>query len=122
MASSQRKSLDLPDEERKIPNGKVEVWNLGDFVIGRATMSPGWRWSTDVRPIAGTEWCEYHHLGIMLQGEMHFVTADGMEMELKAGHVYEILPGHDAWVVGDEPAVVIDWHGASTYAQGGTSN
>ncbi len=116
MASSQRKSLDLPDEERNIPNGKVEVWNLGDFVIGRATMNPGWRWSNDVRPIAGTEWCEYHHLGIMLSGEMHFVTADGMEMELKAGHVYEILPGHDAWVVGDEPVVQYDFAGARTFA------
>jgi class 3 adenylate cyclase len=116
MASSQRKSLDLPDEERKIPNGKVEVWNLGDFVIGRATMNPGWRWSTDVKPIAGTEWCEYHHLGIMLSGEMHFVTADGMEMELKAGHVYEILPGHDAWVVGEEPVVQYDFAGARTFA------
>ncbi len=79
-------------------------------------MSPGWRWSKDVRPIAGTEWCEYHHLGIMLQGEMHFITADGMEMELKAGHVYEILPGHDAWVVGDESVVQYDFAGVRTFA------
>jgi class 3 adenylate cyclase len=116
MASSQRKSLDLPDEERSIPNGKVEVWNLGDFVVGRATFNPGWRWSEDIKPIAGTEWCEYHHLGIMLEGRMHFVTRDGMEMELEAGHLYEILPGHDAWVAGDEKVVQYDFAGMRTFA------
>lgn len=116
MAHSQRKSLDMPDEERPIPNGKVEIWNLGDFVIGRATFNPGWRWSVDVKPIAGTEWCEYHHLGLMLEGQMHFVTAEGLEMELKAGHMYEVLPGHDAWVVGDAPVVQYDFAGMRTFA------
>ena len=117
MPNAQRKSLELPDEERPIPNGKVEIWHLGDFVIGRATFNPGWKWSVDVQPIAGTEWCEYHHLGLMLEGQMHFVTSEGLEMELKAGHIYEILPQHDAWVVGDEPFVVVDWFGASNYAK-----
>ena len=116
MAHSQRKSLDMPDEERTIPNGKVEIWNLGDFVIGRATFNPGWRWSTDVKPIAGTDWCEYHHLGLMLEGHMHFVTADGLEIDLGAGHMYEILPGHDAWVVGEVPVVQYDFAGMRTFA------
>lgn len=116
MPNAQRKSLELPDEERPIPNGKVEIWNLGDFVIGRATFNPGWRWSVDVKPIAGTEWCEYHHLGLMLEGQMHFVTSEGLEMELKAGHIYEILPGHDAWVVGDGPVVQYDFAGMRTFA------
>ena len=57
MGSMQRKSLDMPDEERKIPNGGVQIWELGDFVVGRVTFNPGWRWSTDVKPIAGTDWC-----------------------------------------------------------------
>ena len=116
MASSQRKSMDMPDEERAIPNGKVEVWNLGDFVVGRATFNPGWRWSTDIKPIAGTDWCEYHHLGLMVQGRMHFITKDGMEMELEAGHLYEVLPGHDAWIVGDEPCIQYDFAGMRTFA------
>ncbi len=116
MAHSQRKSVDMPDEERPIPNGKVEIWNLGDFVIGRATFNPGWRWSVDVKPIAGTEWCDYHHLGLMVEGQMHFVTAEGLEMDLMAGHMYEILPGHDAWVVGDVPVVQYDFAGMRTFA------
>ena len=116
MGQMQRKSLDLPDEQRAIPNGTVEVWNLGDFVVGRVTFKPGWRWSTDVKPIAGTDWCEYHHLGIMLEGHMRFLTPDGLEMELTAGHLYEVLPGHDAWVVGDQPAVQYDFAGMRTFA------
>ena len=116
MATSQRKSLDVPDEERPIPNGKVEIWNLGDFVVGRMTFNPGWQWSKDVKPIAGSDWCEYHHLGLMVEGEMLFVTKDGMEMVLKKGHLYEILPGHDAWVVGDTAAVQYDFAGMRTFA------
>jgi hypothetical protein len=85
-------------------------------VVGRATFNPGWRWSKDIKPIAGTEWCEYHHLGIMLEGRMHFVTRDGMEMELEAGHLYEILPGHDASVVGDEQVVQYDFAGMRTFS------
>ena len=66
MPHMQRKSLDLPDETREIPHGRTDIWNLGDFVVGRITFEPGWRWSNDVKPIAQTEWCEYHHLGLML--------------------------------------------------------
>jgi class 3 adenylate cyclase len=116
MGTMQRKSLDLPDEERPIPHGKVQIWEIGDFVIGKTTFEPGWRWSTDVKPIAGTEWCEYHHLGIMLQGVMHFVTPDGLEMEIGEGQLYEVLPGHDAWTIGDEPVVQYDFAGMRTFA------
>jgi class 3 adenylate cyclase len=99
-----------------MPNGQLDVWNLGDFVIGRATFNPGWRWSVDVKPIVGTEWCEYHHLGLMLEGRMHVQMADGMEMELDAGHLFEIVPGHDAWIVGDEPSIQLDFAGMRTFA------
>ena len=116
MGQMQRKSLDMPDEERSIPNGKVQIWEIGDFVIGKTTFEPGWRWSTDVKPIAGTEWCEYHHLGIMLKGVMHFVTPDGLEMEIGEGQIYEVLPGHDAWTIGDEPVVQYDFAGMRTFA------
>ena len=116
MGQMQRKSLDMPDEERSIPNGKVQIWEIGDFVIGKTTFEPGWRWSTDVKPIAGTEWCEYHHLGIMLKGVMHFVTPDGLEMEIGEGQIYEVPPGHDAWTIGDEPVVQYDFAGMRTFA------
>jgi class 3 adenylate cyclase len=112
----QRKSLDLPDETRTIPHGKTDIWNLGDFVVGRITFEPGWQWSKDVKPIAGTEWCEYHHLGLMVEGTLHYITAEGLEMEVGPGMVYEILPGHDAWVVGDVPVVQFDFAGMRTFA------
>jgi class 3 adenylate cyclase len=116
MGQMQRKSLDMPDEERSIPNGHVQIWELGDFVIGKVTFEPGWRWSKDIKPIAGTEWCEYHHLGLMIQGTVHFLTPDGLEMEIGEGQLYEVLPGHDAWTVGDIPVVQYDFAGMRTFA------
>jgi class 3 adenylate cyclase len=112
----QRKSLDLPDETRELPHGRTDIWNLGDFVVGRITFEPGWRWSNDVKPIAGTEWCEYHHLGLMMEGVLHYITPEGLEMEVGPGMVYEILPVHDAWVVGDDPVVQFDFAGMRTFA------
>jgi len=116
MGTMQRKSLDMPDETRQIPNGRTDIWNLGDFVVGRIRFEPGWRWSTDVKPIAGTEWCEYHHLGLMMEGVLHYVTPEGLEMEVTPGMLFEILPGHDAWVVGDEAVVQFDFAGMRTFA------
>lgn len=116
MAHMQRKSLDLPDETRTIPHGRTDIWNLGDFVIGRIVFDPGWRWSKDVQPIAQTEWCEYHHLGLMVSGLLHYITPEGLEMEVGPGMLFEILPGHDAWVVGDEPVVQYDFAGMRTFA------
>jgi class 3 adenylate cyclase len=112
----QRKSLDLPDETRVIPHGRTDIWNLGDFVVGRIVFEPGWRWSKDVQPIAGTDWCEYHHLGLVIQGTLRYITPDGLEMEAGAGMLYEVLPGHDAWVVGDEAVIQYDFAGMRTFA------
>lgn len=116
MGSMQRKSLEMPDETRTIPHGQTDIWNLGDFVIGRMQFEPGWRWSKDVKPIAQTEWCEYHHLGLMLEGRLHYVTPEGLEMEVTPGMLFEILPGHDAWVVGDKPVIQYDFAGMRTFA------
>jgi len=116
MGSMQRKSLDMPDETRTLPNGRTDIWNLGDFVVGRIVFEPGWRWSKDVKPIAQTEWCEYHHLGLMLEGVLHYITPEGLEMEVSPGMLFEILPGHDAWVVGDEQVVEYDFAGMRTFA------
>lgn len=116
MAHMQRKSLDLPDETRMLPKGRTDIWNLGDFVVGRIMFEPGWRWSKDVKPIAGTEWCEYHHLGLVMEGTLHYITPDGLEMEVSPGMLFEILPGHDAWVVGDKPVIQYDFAGMRTFA------
>jgi len=116
VAHMQRKSLELPDETRLLPNGRTDIWNLGDFVVGRITFEPGWQWSKDVKPIAQTEWCEYHHLGLVMQGTLHYITPDGLEMEAGPGMLYEILPGHDAWVVGDERVIQYDFAGMRTFA------
>lgn len=116
MAHMQRKTLDLPDETRIIPHGRTDIWNLGDFVVGRITFEPGWQWSKDVRPIAQTEWCEYHHLGLMVEGLIRYFTPDGLEMEVGPGMLYEILPGHDAVVMGDKPAIMYDFAGMRTFA------
>lgn len=116
MGHMQRKVLDLPDETRMLPKGRTDIWNLGDFVVGRIQFEPGWRWSNDVKPIAGTEWCEYHHLGLVMQGTLRYVTPDGLEMEVSPGMLFEILPGHDAWVVGDEAVIQYDFAGMRTFA------
>jgi len=116
VAHMQRKLLDLPDETRMLPKGRTDIWNLGDFVVGRIVFEPGWQWSKDVKPIAQTEWCEYHHLGLVMEGKLHYVTPDGLEMEVGPGMLFEILPGHDAWVVGDEPVLQYDFAGMRTFA------
>lgn len=78
---------------------------------------PGWRWSQVVKPIAGTEQCEYHHLGYSISGLFRVAMPDGIEMEIPPNHVYEIPPGHDAWVIGDEPWIAIDWAGMRSFAR-----
>ena len=106
-----RKNLVRPDEVRPFPNGRIEVFNLGDTVVGRAIYQPGWRWSTDVKPLVGTEACEVHHQGLVISGRLRTVMSDGPEMEMGPGDLFEIPSGHDAWVVGDEPWVSVDFSG-----------
>jgi class 3 adenylate cyclase len=117
MARVQSKSLDAPDEVRRIPKGMVEIYNLDDRVIGRLVYEPGWRWSEDVKPIAGTELCQYHHVGICIQGRLGVRMEDGTTSEIGPGTVLEIPPGHDAWVIGDEPWISYDVAGMRSYAR-----
>ncbi len=113
------KSLDRPDETRPIPNGKgtVAVVQLGGATVMRATFQPGWRWSEHVKPIAGTEWCEAPHFQYHAAGRLRIQMEDGNEFEAAPGEVTALPSGHDAWVVGEEPVVLIDFFGASTYAK-----
>jgi hypothetical protein len=106
-----------PDEVREFPHGRAEIVKVGGAEIGRLVLEPGWRWSNDVKPIAGTELCEAPHMQYHVSGRLHVLMADGTEFEAGPGDVSSLPEGHDAWVVGDEPAVVVDWYGASNYAR-----
>ena len=117
VATYERKSLKSPDETRPFEKGRLDLINIGGGVVGRLTLEPGWRWSKHVKPIAGTEWCEAPHFQYHLSGRIHVLMIDGSEFEVGPGEVTALPSGHDAWVVGDEPVVLIDWAGASNYAK-----
>jgi hypothetical protein len=112
------KSFSAPDEVREFPHGRAEISNLGGDPIGRLTFEPGWRWSNDVKPIAGTDSCEAPHFQYHLSGRLAIRMDDGQEFIAGPGDLTSLPSGHDAWVVGDEPVVVIDFYGASNYAKG----
>jgi len=113
----EHRSFSKPDETRKFDLGKVDVVSLGGATFGRAVFEPGWRWSTCVKPIAQTESCEAPHMNLHISGRLHVVMDDGSEHEFGPGEIGEIPPGHDAWVVGKEPVVVIDISGMENYAK-----
>jgi hypothetical protein len=115
--STEHRSYAEPDEVREFPRGKVEILKVGGAEIGRLTLEPGWRWSNDVKPIAGTDLCEAPHMQYQVSGRLHVRMADGAEFEAGPGDITSLPEGHDAWVVGDEPVVVVDWYGASNYAR-----
>lgn len=117
MARLQRRRFSDPDEVRPIPHGTIDVVTLDDRIVGRMTYEPGWRWSVDVKPIAGTQSCQFHHFGVSTTGILRVEMQDGTELEIKPGDVFEIPPGHDAWVVGDEPWVSIDFEAMRGYAR-----
>ena len=111
------KRLDKPDETRSFTNGRVEIFEIGDVVIGRTVYEPGWRWSVDVGPIAGTELCMYHHLGYVLSGVLHVVLEDGTSLDIGPHEAFEIPPGHEAWVLGDEPWISVDFAGMRSFGR-----
>ena len=117
MAAYERKDWKSPDEVRTFEKGKLELVNIGGGVVGRLTLEPGWRWSVHVKPIAKTQWCEAPHFQYHVSGRIGVRMADGSEFEAGPGEVTALPSGHDAWVVGNEPVVLIDWSGASNYAK-----
>ena len=118
MAGLEAKTFDSPDEVRPfVDKGQAEVVNVGGGTVLRATFEPGWRWSEHVKPIAGTESCQSPHFLYILSGRMRVVMDDGTEGEAGPGDLFDIAPGHDAWIVGDEPCVLVDFGGASNYAK-----
>jgi hypothetical protein len=115
--SSEQKNFATPDETREFPNGKAEILNIGGGSVGRLVFRPGWRWSKDVKPLANTTSCEAPHFQYHLSGRLAIKMDDGTEFIAGPGDVTALPSGHDAWVVGDEPVVVIDWFGASNYGR-----
>jgi uncharacterized cupin superfamily protein len=114
----QKKSFASPDEVRSMADrGRVELVKIGDGVVGKATFEPGWRWSEHVKPIAGTDSCQAAHLGYVISGHQAVAMDDGTELEFGPGDVVAIPPGHDGWVVGDEPCVLLDFAGMEHYAE-----
>ena len=114
---TERKSFKTPDEVRTFEKGKVELLNIGGGVVGRLTLEPGWRWSKHVKQIAGTDLCEAPHFQYHVSGKIHIKTSEGKEFDAVPGEVTALPAGHDAWVVGNEPVVLIDWSGVSNYAK-----
>ena len=114
---TEHREFGAPDEVRPFPNGKAEILQVGDAEIGRLVLEPGWRWSNDVKPIAKTDSCEAPHFQYHVAGRLGIKMDDGTEFIAEPGDVKSLPSGHDAWVIGDEPVIVVDWFGASNYAK-----
>lgn len=115
MAESSAKSLFEPDESIRLPGLVEHVVDLGDISVGRSIVEPGWRWSTHVRPTVGGEWCQVRHVGIVLAGRLGALFEDGTTIECEPYDAYHIPPGHDGYVIGDEPAELVEWTGARAF-------
>lgn len=105
-----------PDEVREFPKGRLELVKVGGATVGRATLEPGWKWSESLMPIVKTHSCEAAHFQYHIAGVLKVVMDDGTELECKPGDVSMLPPGHDAWVVGNEPVVLVDFQGMIDYA------
>jgi quercetin dioxygenase-like cupin family protein len=118
--SAQGKRFESPDETRSLGKGTLEVLTFGNSTAARLTAEPGWRWSEHVKPVVGTDSCQAAHFGYVLAGRLHIVTDDGGDAEVGPGDTYVVEPGHDAWVVGDEAFVALEFQSstAATYAKG----
>ncbi|HXY99462.1 MAG TPA: cupin domain-containing protein [Stellaceae bacterium] len=117
-AKAELKSFGRPDELREFPKGRLELIKIGGATIGRAVFEPGWRWATSIKPIANTGSCEAPHFQYHVAGVFRIRMDDGTEFDCKPGDVSLLPSGHDAWVVGDEPVVVVDFQGMVDYATG----
>jgi Cupin domain len=118
MAEAEVKNFNSPDETRPFEgNGKADVVEIAGQTVGRGVFEPGWRWSHNVKPIAGTDSCEVSHLGYVVSGRMKVTMDDGGETEVGPGDVAAIPPGHDAETVGDEPCVMVDFGEVGDYAK-----
>jgi quercetin dioxygenase-like cupin family protein len=109
-------NFDEPSETRRFEKGRFDVYRVGPAILGRATYEPGWRWSEHIAPTAGTASCQVEHVGLVLSGQAIAKMDDGTEWLMKAGDFFHVPPGHDSWVVGDEPYVSLHILGSEHYA------
>ena len=120
MAGTYRKNLQTPDETLHLPGVVEDLVRMGELTVARIVQESGWRWSTNMRSVAGGEWCESHHIGVLLSGQQGFTLRDGTILEFGPDDVYDIPPGHDGYTIGDDPAVMIEWSGPETWAGRGS--
>ena len=120
MGDGAKKRFDGSDETRRFDHGRVDLVHLAGSTAGRMTFEPGWRWSTDVKPVVGTDSCQAHHVGYCLEGGLHVVTDEGSEFDVGPGDAYELHPGHDAWVTGTTTFTGLEFQSqtAESYAAG----
>lgn len=118
MSLARVKNFGTPDDVREFPNGRLELLDFGGATVGRAVFSPGWRWATSVQPLVNTKSCEAPHFQYHVAGILRVKMDDGSEFDCKPGDVSLLPSGHDAWTVGDEAAVVVDFQGMLDYAAG----
>ena len=117
MARMEAKLLDKPDETRHFEKGKVDLVTVGGAAVGRAHLEPGWKWSVHVKPVVKTKSCEAAHFQYHISGVLHVAMDDGTQRDIGPGEVSLLPPGHDAWVVGNEPVVIVDFQGMTDYAK-----
>ena len=119
MAGARRKSFSNPDETRTPDKTVLELVDLGSIKAARLTVQPGWTWSSCIKPVVGTDSCQANHVGTVVSGRLGIKHNDGSEMEISAGDAYVCEPGHDAWVIGDEPCVMLEFDAsaAASYAK-----
>lgn len=117
MKTPELKDFGKPDEVRDFPKGRLEIVNIAGAAVGRAVLQPGWKWSDCLKPIAKTDSCQAPHLQYHIAGVLHVKMDDGNEFDCKPGDVSSLPPGHDAWVVGNEPVVVVDFQGMANFAK-----
>ena len=117
MNGIETRSFDQPDETRTPDKTRVDVVRIGDTEVGRLTFEAGWRWSECIKPVAGTDSCQNDHVGYLASGRLGVRHEDGTEATISPGEAYRILPGHDAWVDGDERVVAYEFKSAGSYAQ-----
>ena len=117
MPRLQHKGFQSPDQVRKFPNGRMDVVMMDEVAVGRFILQPGWCWSKDVAPIVGTQSCQHRHMGYTISGTLGVRMDDGTEMVIGPGEAYEIPPGHDGWVIGDEPWDSVEFTSAHDFAR-----
>jgi hypothetical protein len=117
MAGVEARDFSSPDETRSPEKTTIELVNVGGGQIGRYTFQPGWRWSEDIKPVAETDSCQVEHIGYVVSGGLRITHDDGTVQDIVPGMVYRIAPGHDGWNSGQEPAVLIEFQGATSYGK-----